>query len=57
MDELAGYVAAEANHENVKKLKVRAARLYVRIAEALETDLPVEFCPNIRTAALNDGEG
>ena len=37
LDELAGYVAAEANHAKVKKLKKELHRLYVRIAEALES--------------------
>ena len=42
LDELAGYVAAEANHAKVKKLEKELRRLYGRIAEVLEsyTDEP-----------------
>jgi hypothetical protein len=42
LDELAGYVAAEANHAKVKKLEKELRRLYGRIAEVLEsyTDAP-----------------
>jgi hypothetical protein len=42
LDELAGYVAAEANHAKVKKLEKELRRLYARIAEVLEsyTDEP-----------------
>jgi hypothetical protein len=42
LDELAGYVAAEANHAKVKKLEKELRRLYARIAELLEsfTDEP-----------------
>ena len=44
LDELAGYVAAEANHAKVKKLQKELHRLYARIAEVLEsyTDEPDE---------------
>ena len=35
LDELAGYVAAEANHAKVKKLEKELRRLYGRIAEVL----------------------
>ena len=37
LDELAGYVAAEANHAKVKKLEKELRRLYVRIAAVLES--------------------
>jgi hypothetical protein len=37
LDELAGYVAAEANHAKVKKLEKDLRRLYGRIAEVLES--------------------
>jgi hypothetical protein len=37
LDELAGYVAAEANHANDKKLEKELHRLYVRIAAVLES--------------------
>jgi hypothetical protein len=37
LDELAGYVAAEANHAKVKKLEKELRRLYDRIAAALES--------------------
>jgi hypothetical protein len=42
LDELAGYVAAEANHAKVKKLEKELRQLYGRIAEVLEsyTDEP-----------------
>lgn len=42
LDELAGYVAAEANHAKVKKLEKELRRLYSRIADVLEsyTDEP-----------------
>ena len=42
LDELAGYVAAEANHAKVKKLEKELRRLYARIADILEsyTDQP-----------------
>jgi len=36
-DELAGYVAAEANHAKVKKLEKDLRRLYGRIGEVLES--------------------
>jgi len=44
LDELAGYVAAEANHAKVKKLEKDLRQLYSRIADALEphTDEPDE---------------
>lgn len=44
LDELAGYVAAEANHAKVKKLEKELRQLYGRIADALEshTDEPDE---------------
>jgi len=37
LDELAGYVAAEANHAKVKKLEKELRQLYSRIADALES--------------------
>jgi hypothetical protein len=37
LDELAGYVAAEANHAKVKKLVKELRRLYSRIADVLES--------------------
>ena len=37
LDELAGYMAAEANHAKVKKLEIELRRLYVRIGEVLES--------------------
>ena len=37
LDELAGYVAAEANHAKVKKLEKELRRLYARIAAVLES--------------------
>jgi len=37
LDELAGYVAAEANHAKVKKLETELRRLYSRIAAVLES--------------------
>ena len=37
LDELAGYVAAEANHAKVTKLEKELRRLYGRIAEVLES--------------------
>jgi hypothetical protein len=37
LDELAGYVAAEANHAKVKKLENELHQLYVRIATVLES--------------------
>ena len=42
LDELAGYIAAEANHAKVKKLERELRRLYARMAEFLEsyTDEP-----------------
>lgn len=42
LDELAGYVAAEANHAKVKKLEKELCRLFGRIADVLEsyTDEP-----------------
>jgi len=42
LDELAGYVAAEANHAKLKKLEKELRRLYGRVAEVLEsyTDEP-----------------
>jgi hypothetical protein len=44
LDELAGYVAAEANHAKVKKLEKELRQLYSRIEHALEshTDQPDE---------------
>ncbi len=44
LDELAGYVAAEANHAKVKKLEKELRQLYSRISDALEshTDEPDE---------------
>ena len=45
LDELAGYVAAEANHAKVKKLEKELRLLYSRIADVLEsyTDEPDQF--------------
>ena len=42
LDELAGYVAAEANHAKIKQLEKELRRLYARIADLLEsyTDEP-----------------
>jgi hypothetical protein len=42
LEELAGYVAAEANHAKVKKLEKELRRLFARIAEVEEsyTDEP-----------------
>ena len=42
LDELAGYVAAEANHAKVKKLEKELRQLYTRIVDVLEsyTDEP-----------------
>jgi hypothetical protein len=37
LDELAGYVAAEANHSKVKKLEKELRQLYGRIADILES--------------------
>jgi hypothetical protein len=37
LDELAGYVAAEANHAKVPKLEKELRQLYSRIADALES--------------------
>ena len=37
LDELAGYVAAEANHAKAKKLEKELRRLYGRIATVLES--------------------
>jgi hypothetical protein len=37
LDDLAGYVAAEANHAKVKKLEKELRQLYRRIADALES--------------------
>ena len=37
LDELAGHVAAEANHAKVKKLQKELDRLYGRIADVLES--------------------
>jgi hypothetical protein len=44
LDELAGYVAAEANQAKVKKLEKELRQLYGRIADVLEsyTDEPDE---------------
>jgi hypothetical protein len=44
LDELAGYVAAEANHARVKKLEKELRQLYSRIADVLasHTDVPDE---------------
>jgi hypothetical protein len=44
LDELAGYVAAEANHAKVKKLEKELRRLYSPIADVLEshTDEPAQ---------------
>jgi len=47
LDELARYVAAEANHAKVKKLEKELHQLYGRIADVLEsyTDEPDESAP------------
>ena len=47
LDELAGYVAAEANHAKVKKLEKELRQLYGRIADVLEsyTDEPTNPRP------------
>jgi plasmid stabilization system protein ParE len=47
LDELAGYVAAEANHAKIKKLEKELRQLYARIADVLEsyTDEPDESAP------------
>jgi len=47
LDELAGCVAAEANHAKVKKLEKELRQLYGRIADTLEsyTDEPDESAP------------
>ncbi|HXA53108.1 MAG TPA: hypothetical protein VNV86_22475 [Candidatus Acidoferrum sp.] len=47
LDELAGYVAAEANHAKVKRLEKELRQLYGRIADVLEsyTDEPDESAP------------
>ena len=47
LDELAGYVAAEANHAKVKKLEKELRQLYGRIAAVLEsyTNEPDESAP------------
>src|ERR1051325_10602037 len=47
LDELAGYVAAEANHAKVKKLEKELRQLYGRIADVLDsyTDQPDESAP------------
>ncbi|MFH1843491.1 MAG: hypothetical protein ABIF77_09830 [bacterium] len=37
LDELAGYIAAEANHAKLKKLEKELRRLYARIAAVLES--------------------
>ena len=37
LDELAGYVAAEANHARDRKLEKELDRIYERIAEVLES--------------------
>ncbi len=37
LDELAGYVAAEANHAKDKKLQKEWDRLYARVADVLES--------------------
>jgi hypothetical protein len=37
LDELAGYVAAEANHARVKKLEKELRRMYARFAAVLES--------------------
>jgi hypothetical protein len=37
LDELAGYVAAEANHANVKKLEKELRRLFGRIVDVLDS--------------------
>ena len=37
LDELAGYVAAEANHAKIKKIEKELRRLYARIAAVLES--------------------
>lgn len=37
LDELAGYVAAEANHAKDKKLQKEWDRLYARLADVLES--------------------
>src|SRR5690242_17327533 len=47
LDELAGYVAAEANHAKVKKLEKELRQLYGRMADVLEsyTNEPDESAP------------
>jgi hypothetical protein len=47
LDELAGYVAAEANHAKVKKLEKDLRQLFGRITDVLEsyTDEPDESAP------------
>ena len=42
LDELAGYVAAEANHAKVKKLEKELRQLYSRIADTLN---PIRMSP------------
>ena len=44
LDELVGYVAAEANHAKVKRLEKELRRLYSRLADVLQsyTDAPDE---------------
>ena len=37
LDELAGYVAAEANHAKIKKIEKELRRLHARIAAVLES--------------------
>ena len=37
LDELAGYVAAEANHAKVEKLKKELRRLFGRVADVLDS--------------------
>jgi hypothetical protein len=37
LDELAGYVAAEANHAKIKKIEKELRQLYARIAAVLES--------------------
>lgn len=39
LDELAGFVAAEANHANIRKLEQELRRLYRRIADVEESYL------------------
>ena len=45
LDDLAGYVAAEANHAKVKKLEKELRRLYGRIATILESYADEDYGP------------